>query len=92
MTKLLPDLRSSLKTLCLIIFFLPSFISANETGADSSSITVLRLNEAVDGKIEIDGLLAEDAWQRAEAASGFRQIEPDQGKPATEDTEVRVLV
>ena len=45
----------------------------------------------VQEKIEIDGELNEAAWKQAEPATGFIQIEPDQGQPATEQTEVWVL-
>ncbi len=41
--------------------------------------------------IKIDGRLDEPAWARAEAATDFRQQEPQEGAPATEKTEVRVL-
>jgi hypothetical protein len=47
--------------------------------------------ERATGSIVIDGRLDEPDWFRAPAAAGFRQIEPDQGAPATLDTEVRVL-
>lgn len=40
---------------------------------------------------KIDGLLNEAIWQNAEAASEFFQREPNEGAPATEKTEVRVL-
>jgi hypothetical protein len=39
----------------------------------------------------VDGRLDEAAWRHAVPASGFRQQEPGEGAPATEDTEVRVL-
>ena len=38
----------------------------------------------------IDGLLSEPFWSQAPAASGFRQREPLEGVPASDDTEVRV--
>lgn len=41
--------------------------------------------------IQIDGDLREMDWQRAVPARGFRQTEPQQGDPATFDTEVRIL-
>ena len=41
--------------------------------------------------IVIDGRLDEPAWSAAEAASGFLQRDPDEGQPATERTEVRIL-
>jgi hypothetical protein len=41
--------------------------------------------------IRVDGLLDEPAWTAAPVASGFRQRDPGDGDPATEQTEVRVL-
>jgi hypothetical protein len=41
--------------------------------------------------IRLDGILDETSWQQAPAATGFRQQEPDEGAPATERTEVRVI-
>ena len=42
-------------------------------------------------RIVLDGRLDEDAWSRAIPASDFIQQDPDNGKPATEPTEVRFL-
>jgi hypothetical protein len=39
----------------------------------------------------IDGRLSEDVWSRAQPASDFTQRDPDEGRPATERTEIRVL-
>jgi hypothetical protein len=39
----------------------------------------------------LDGKLDEAAWARAPVAAGFRQRDPDEGAPATEATELRVL-
>jgi hypothetical protein len=39
----------------------------------------------------IDGHLNEETWSVATPISGFSQRDPDEGKPATEDTEVRIL-
>ena len=41
--------------------------------------------------LRIDGILDEPIWQTAGAATEFRQREPDNGLPATERTDVRVL-
>jgi hypothetical protein len=41
--------------------------------------------------IELDGRLDEPAWSRAVPATDFIQQDPDNGKPATEQTEVRIL-
>jgi hypothetical protein len=39
----------------------------------------------------IDGTLNEEAWALATPISGFVQRDPDEGKPATEETEIRIL-
>jgi hypothetical protein len=39
----------------------------------------------------IDGQLSEEAWSQAQVMSDFIQIDPDEGQPASERTEVRVL-
>ena len=45
----------------------------------------------VQAKIHLDGELSEADWQRVVPAQGFRQTEPQQGNPATIDTEVRIV-
>jgi hypothetical protein len=52
-------------------------------------VTAVRL--ADDETIQLDGRLDEPAWQRAEPARDFRQQDPDNGAPATESTEVRIV-
>lgn len=39
----------------------------------------------------IDGRLDESAWEHASVATGFAQFQPDEGAPASERTEARVL-
>lgn len=41
--------------------------------------------------IVIDGRLDEEEWQRAPSATEFLQLEPSEGAPASQRTEVRVL-
>lgn len=41
--------------------------------------------------IQIDGRLDEWVWQDAEIATNFTQYSPDEGRPATHQTEVRIL-
>jgi uncharacterized protein DUF5916 len=43
------------------------------------------------GEIRIDGRLDEPAWLAAEPADGFLQRDPEQGQPASEATELRLL-
>ena len=45
----------------------------------------------VQGEIRVDGRLDEPAWLTAKAAGGFLQRDPEQGEPATEPTELRLL-
>ncbi len=44
------------------------------------------------GPIQVDGRLDEPGWLAAPAATGFVQRDPEQGQPATEETELRILV
>ena len=41
------------------------------------------------GPVQLDGRLAEEVWQSAPAATGFRQNQPRDGEAATQRTEVR---
>lgn len=45
----------------------------------------------IDESIKIDGVLDEAIWQQAPIATGFLQQEPNEGAPATEKTEARVM-
>src|SRR5438552_1416590 len=46
---------------------------------------------ATSERIVIDGHLTEAAWAAAVPVSGFRQHDPDEGLPATERTNIRIL-
>jgi hypothetical protein len=50
------------------------------------SITAIRIGSAV----KIDGILDEAFWDRAPRSGGFTQFQPDEGRPASESTFVRV--
>ncbi len=64
-------------------------------GSASMSPTERRSMEAVrmaaDESITLDGRLDEDVWMRAVPATNFLQRDPDNGEPATEQTEVRFV-
>ncbi|MEM0963333.1 MAG: DUF5916 domain-containing protein, partial [Bacteroidota bacterium] len=49
------------------------------------------LTAAPAGAVTLDGVLDEATWAEAEMATGFIQFEPNEGVPASERTEVRVL-
>ncbi len=59
-----------------------------ESGNESRSIAAVRLDD--DENVQLDGRLDEPFWQRGTPATGFRQVNPDEGEPATEVTEVHV--
>jgi hypothetical protein len=42
-------------------------------------------------RVQLDGRLDESVWKRAVPAADFIQIDPDNGAPATEPTEVRIV-
>ncbi|HXU31802.1 MAG TPA: DUF5916 domain-containing protein [Thermoanaerobaculia bacterium] len=46
---------------------------------------------AITEPIKMDGLLDDEAWQRADVGGNFTQYQPNPGQPATEKTEVRVV-
>ena len=54
---------------------------------DDSAARAIRAS----GAISLDGHLDEEAWQAATILGGFLQRDPDQGEPATEATELRVV-
>ena len=57
--------------------------------ANKPHVTALRLEPGE--TISVDGRLNEGLWQRAMPASDFVQQEPNNGSPATERTEVRIV-
>jgi hypothetical protein len=60
-------------------------------GADAhASAPVLAAARAA-APIRVDGRLDEEAWAAATPVTGFMQLDPAEGKPVTEPTEIRVL-
>ncbi len=62
---------------------------ADKSDEDTPSLRAYLIEDTT--VVRLDGLLDEPAWQAAEPIGGFRQREPNEGEPATERTEVRVL-
>jgi hypothetical protein len=75
--------------LCAALVWLGSPALAQEAPSGRRSMTALRLDEAE--RIVLDGVLDEEVWQRAQPAADFLQQDPDNGQPATERTEVRIV-
>lgn len=85
---------SSLAARVLTLIIVASFISpptpvrAQARGVHPQPApvaTAVRLTSAV----SVDGKLDEEVWHTAPAITEFRQSQPDEGKPATQKTEVR---
>src|SRR5262245_45292744 len=67
----------------------PQTTQTTTADAGRKVLTALRLNDGE--QIKLDGVLDEEAWLRATPARDFIQQDPDNGQPATEPTEVRIL-
>ncbi len=61
----------------------------SETDTQRRTVRAVRLEP--DERIAVDGRLDEAAWGRADPATDFRQFDPQNGAPATERTEIRIL-
>jgi hypothetical protein len=66
-----------------------AWAAAPQTDVEKPSIRAIRLQEGE--RINIDGRLDETAWENAQPATNFRQADPDNGQPATEGSEIRIL-
>lgn len=80
---MLKDFHSRL-VVCLSLCCTPLVAS------DQESTLQLRAHK-IESNLQLDGLLTEAEWQTAAVISDFFQYQPDEGRPASEKTEVRVL-
>ncbi len=65
-----------------------SVVSARQRPAHGAVPTVQTIRATT--PIVVDGRLDDEVWVRATPATEFTQREPDEGKPATEATELRI--
>ena len=66
--------------------------SAAFAQADPQQVREMQaLRLAEDESVALDGLLDEPFWDQAVPATNFIQVDPDNGAPATEETEVRIV-
>jgi hypothetical protein len=73
----------------LLVTLASATTAAADQDAKHASVPVVQVARAL-GSVTIDGRLDDDVWQVAQAVSEFTQTDPDEGKAATERTEVRV--
>ena len=78
------------KTVLLILLCI-QFQSPAQDDTSTNSPPVLNAAKLTGTPPQIDGILNEDAWKQTPAATGFVQLLPDEGEPASERSEVRVL-
>ena len=63
--------------------------SASTSPSDRRTMEAVRMT--ADDSITLDGRLDEEVWMRAVPATNFLQRDPNNGEPATEQTEVRFV-
>jgi hypothetical protein len=76
---------------CLILLWAAPHALAQTNGQQSTHGTRTVRAMVTENALVVDGSLDEAAWQEAPVASGFLQKDPNEGAPATEKTEFRVL-
>ncbi len=72
--------------LWMCVLFVPHGVNA-QTERELPRMSAHRISE----EIKIDGVLDEPIWQSVEPIRQLYQIQPDQGDPATEQSEVRIM-
>ena len=65
--------------------------SGSDAGAQAAATKTLHAHR-IASPVRVDGVLDDEAWREAEAASDFVQQDPRAGEPVSEATEVRVVV
>ena len=75
--------------LWMCILFVPHGVNAQDTPTERElpRMSAHRTSE----EIKVDGVFDESVWQSVEPIRELYQIQPDQGEPATEKSEVRIL-
>ena len=71
----------------VLLFGVLMVVARSFSGDSPRTIRAVRITSS----LHIDGILDEEAWAQAEPATGFIQRDPDEGKPASERSEIRVL-
>jgi Domain of unknown function (DUF5916)/Carbohydrate family 9 binding domain-like len=87
--------RTSSLCLALALVFAPAAARGQDTvpaqpAVHASGATPQMRAVPRTGEVTVDGRLDEELWRTAPAATGFTQQDPNEGKPATERTEVRI--
>ena len=89
-----PRLARWLLSLCLLLsrpFGSNAEAPPAERPAKEESVRITAEATYIDHAPRLDGTLDDQLWQSAKVITDFRQREPNEGEPATEKTEVRIL-
>lgn len=81
-----PRWTTVLILLCIASLFVP-IIAEAQTEREPPRMSAQRISE----EIKVDGVLDEPAWQNVEPIRELYQIQPDEGDPVTEPSEVRIM-
>ncbi len=84
-------MRSWRRSFCVLGLLWCQLDGLAQKPATSPDHVVIALRLGSGDTIRLDGVLDEEVWNRAVVATGFLQREPDNGAPATESTEVRLV-
>jgi len=81
----------SMFALALALILLNTWPATAQGSSDGSPATITAVRIPSGEAIRVDGVLDEDIWSLASPAGDFVQRDPNNGAPATERTEVRLL-
>jgi hypothetical protein len=65
--------------------------TAGDGGGAAARLLPTAIGRPVSGAVVLDGRLNEEAWRDVPAVTEFTQMDPREGAPATERTEVRIV-
>lgn len=85
------DRRRSPDIAALLVCFLAASSSTLSAQSTAPRPSIAAVSLPVGEQVEIDGQPTEAVWALAEPVTGFHQMEPANGEPSTERTEVRLL-
>ena len=90
-TRAMKDSRRRIAWVTLLVLSGVSSVATAQTAAPAARSTRQLQALRIDEPITIDGVLDEPAWSRAEVGRDFTQQDPDDGAPATEASDFRIL-
>ncbi len=74
-----------------LLFIALIFLNVRASEKSESTVKILVHAERCKQQIVIDGRLSEEIWRNTPAIAGLVQTDPNEGKPATEKTEIRIV-